>query len=42
MLETIEKLHPAAQVVAVIAIGAFWCVLVWQMFKTFRSFIKNS
>jgi hypothetical protein len=32
----IASLHPAAQVAAVIAIGAIVCICAWQFFKTMR------
>ncbi len=31
-----EKLHPAAQVAAIIAIGVFACIAVYQYFKFLR------
>jgi hypothetical protein len=40
MIQAISTLHPAAQVAAIIAIGACICVGLWQMFKTFRVMIS--
>ena len=31
-----ENLHPAAQVTAIIAIGAVVAIFIWQFFKTLR------
>lgn len=36
MEDAIVQLHPAGQVAAVIAIGAFACVAIWQIMKTLR------
>lgn len=35
-MEEIAKLHPIAQVAAIVAIGAVVCVFIWQAFKTLR------
>lgn len=38
IVSQVSKLAPIAQVFAVIAIGAFATVAVWQFFKWLRSF----
>ncbi len=35
-MEDISQLHPAAQVAAVLAIGAVACVFIWQFWKSMR------
>lgn len=35
-MENLSKLHPVAQVVALVVVGAIVCIFIWQFWKTFR------
>ena len=37
-MENIEKLHPVAQVAAIVVIGACVCMFIWQFWKTIREY----